>query len=303
MAARGPTTTLFQVPFSCHSISSYRAPRTQTADSPNCGATTALSLGLISNQFADLLTFKRKGLFMNNWQGFLERRGITTQARSNIETSIPAMSDETTLHPDMMNYLRTSLFPQCGTFALMTSSAGGIGHAFTIIKGFKFSLNARERLDCKKDLGSDQLFIFDAQSNNVIPESRWPAYFLATINAFRDRFKQPRVPVSTAMLGGFMYLEPKTQTEVVDEYINGPGAALLTKARIGNPVRGDPIVDEAIEMDLDDDSVESTLAAARQIHRAAQGGRLTRRRSSLPKRKAGRSSSARTRRYSRRMTA
>jgi hypothetical protein len=60
---------------------------------------------------------------MNNWQGFLERRGITTQARSNVETSIPAMSDETTLHPDMMNYLRTSLFPQCGTFASYSDKA------------------------------------------------------------------------------------------------------------------------------------------------------------------------------------
>ena len=298
-------TRLFQTPFHCHSIALYKAPPHQTDISPNCGATTALSMGLISLQFADLLTVKQKGMVMNHWQGFMERRGIVTDVNTSPGNSIPVMKDETTLSPDLMRFLRTSLFPQCATFVILQSREGGPGHFFTIFKGFRFRRDLEGKLDCKKDMSSNELFIFDAQRNRTLPEAEWPGFFQATGDAFRDHFGLPRVSVTNLALGGFMYREPKTNKQVIDEYINGPGSALLEKSRIARVDVRDPMIEEAISMDLDDDKEASTLAAARIVApgEVVMAGRRSTRRSSLPRQRARRSSSARMRHYSRRRRA
>lgn len=295
------TTRLFQVPFDCHSVTLYKAPPHQTDTSPNCGATTALSLGLISPQFADLLTVKGKGMFMSHWRGFMERRGIATGQGK----SIPVMKDESTVYPELMTLLRDSLFPQCGTFVLLGSRDGGGGHIFTIVKGFKFAGSAETKWSCKKD-ASDKLAIFDAQRNRIIPEEDWAGFFRSTGDAFRQHFGMPRGSATTLILGSFVYIEPKTYKQVVSEYVDGLGSALLNKSRISTVTRDDPVIQDAIKMDVDDDREASTLAAAQIVldsyEETTMGGRSTRR-FSLPRRKAGRSSSAKRRRYTRRRRA
>jgi hypothetical protein len=310
---------LFQVPFGCTNIMNYKPPHSQTPMSPNCGASTGLSLGLINPRLADILTAKGKGIQSERWRQFLLRRGVLTTFRRGPIPDCPLLTDATTVCPDFLNYFRRQLFPQSASFVLIAPrEEGRMGHYVTLFKGLEITVDAAGKRTCKKT-ASEELFIFDAQRERIVRESEWPAYFQDTIDAIRDLVREPRIPATELSMYMFIYGYTRTAEETVHDYINKiTGSTLLAKydafaraRRANGDVDMDRDIDisDAVDMDVDDDAMESTVTAAtrvdayEEVGMGARGGRLTRRRSSLPRRRGKRSSSAKRRTYSRRRRA